>query len=29
VGVALVGGAARVGWLRWLELVEKTGAPFL
>jgi hypothetical protein len=29
VGVALVGGAARAGWLRWLELVQEAGAPIL
>jgi len=29
VGVALAGGAARIGWLRWLELVQEAGAPFL
>lgn len=29
VGVALVGGAARIGWLRWLALVQEAGAPFL
>jgi len=29
VGVAFVGGAARIGWHRWLELVAEAGAPFL
>lgn len=28
VGVALLGAAARVGWLRWLELAQETGALF-
>jgi hypothetical protein len=29
VGVAFAGGAARIGWLRWLDLAEAAGAPLL
>ena len=29
VGVALVGGAACAGWLRWLELAQEAGAPLV
>jgi len=29
VGVAFVGGTARIGWQRWLELVAEAGAPLL
>jgi hypothetical protein len=29
VGVAFVDGAARAGWLRWLDRVTEAGAPLL